>query len=70
MKTNVTKLMEPQDYNEWCLLKRRIAYLEMKSSYVWGDRPLHVARFYSDVKDGIAQQLIDIANASDKSDDC
>ena len=42
-------LMSPEDFTEYCAIKRRMEFLELRASHLWEYRKADIERAYSDV---------------------
>ena len=45
--------MSPEDFTEYCAIKRRMEFLELRASHLWKYRQANIERAYADVKNGL-----------------
>lgn len=65
MLREAVRLMCPEDFKEYCLLTRRMEFLELRASYLWRYRQAEFERAYADVS-GVMLKAVKRADKEDE----
>lgn len=62
-------LMSPEDFAEYCAIKRRMEFLELRASHLWKYRQANIERAYDDVRFGLKLKPRDTETDNEKEEE-